>query len=75
MKLKEVIPVLATHTSMIKVGDCMVLIFGNSDDGKPETANYHTGVVIPGCLVNQIKQMINQFDTSPVKLYVDANAA
>lgn len=75
MRRDEVVPLLATHTTMVKVGDCMVLIFGNSNDGNEKNANYHSGVVIPGALVEKVKEMVNQFDTSAVRLYVDSNAA
>ena len=75
MDKNKIVPLLTTHTTMVKTGDCMVLLFGNSTDGVEANANYHSGIVIPGVLVDNIKQMINQFDTSPVKLFVDANAA
>jgi hypothetical protein len=75
MEKGKIVPLLTTHTTMVKTGDCMVLLFGNSTDGVEANANYHTGIVIPGVLVENFKQMVNQFDTSPVKLYRDANAA
>jgi hypothetical protein len=71
MDKNKIVPLLTTHTTMVKTGDCMVLIFGNSTDGDEVNANYHTGIVIPGVLIEQFKQMVNQFDTSAVKLFVD----
>jgi hypothetical protein len=75
MDKNKIIPLLTTHTTMVKTGDCMILIFGNSTDGIEANANYHTGIVIPGVLIEQFKQMVNQFDTSAVKLFVDAKAS